>query len=331
MAWMLRVAKIPARVAFGFTRGAGGANGTYTMTNLNLHAWTEVFFGGGIGWVPFDATPPSAITGAVTPSWAPGPGNTPAPVIANGPLAPNPSDNPSDDVGAAPKSADNGSGSGAASTSAPRTPITTWPWWVLGAVTVFLLLAGVPGARRAALRRRRQPRWLTGTTAVTVDAAAPPGEMRPVVSHDQAVQEAHAVWYEFVDTLVDYDIPIDDSQTPRVVARGVARHLEASGPPDAALQLLGRAEERARYARAPLAGVDLSSALRLVRQSVTDAASRRTRLRAAILPPSVLRRWRYQFTTGATGVIARMGRWRDSTTRLVNVRRLLAGRTGARL
>ena len=35
---------------------AASANGVYTLTNLNLHAWTEVYFAG-FGWVPFDATP----------------------------------------------------------------------------------------------------------------------------------------------------------------------------------------------------------------------------------------------------------------------------------
>ena len=56
---MLRAAKIPSRVAFGFTKGTNYTGGVYVLTNRNLHAWTEVYFDG-FGWIPFDATPSSS-------------------------------------------------------------------------------------------------------------------------------------------------------------------------------------------------------------------------------------------------------------------------------
>ena len=49
MAWLVRAAGIPARVAFGFTNGSKRDGDTYTLTNLNLHAWTEVYFDGVYG------------------------------------------------------------------------------------------------------------------------------------------------------------------------------------------------------------------------------------------------------------------------------------------
>src|SRR5262249_5933347 len=70
LAMLVRTANYPARVAFGFTRGAGRVNGSYKLTNLNLHAWTEVFFPN-IGWVPFDATPSSSVAGSNPTLWSP--------------------------------------------------------------------------------------------------------------------------------------------------------------------------------------------------------------------------------------------------------------------
>src|SRR6185369_4596171 len=70
MAWLVRAAGIPARVAFGWTRGNNRKDNTYTLTNANLHSWTEVFFDD-YGWVPFDPTPASGVAGSVANAWAP--------------------------------------------------------------------------------------------------------------------------------------------------------------------------------------------------------------------------------------------------------------------
>ncbi len=81
LAWLVRAAGIPARVALGFTRGSNRQGQTYTLNNTNLHAWTEVYFAG-YGWVPFDATPASRIGGSVSPEWAPDPDRpTQAPTV----------------------------------------------------------------------------------------------------------------------------------------------------------------------------------------------------------------------------------------------------------
>jgi transglutaminase-like putative cysteine protease len=56
MALMLRLLGIPSRVASGFAPGINDANGDYRITDIDAHAWDEVYFSG-IGWVPFDPTP----------------------------------------------------------------------------------------------------------------------------------------------------------------------------------------------------------------------------------------------------------------------------------
>src|SRR4029077_12732699 len=135
---------------FGFTRGAGQQNGVYKLTNLNLHAWTEVFFPG-IGWVPFDATPASSIAGSNPTVWAPD--------------LTNPSTgNPGDDPGA-PKATGAPGGSTAepepvAGAGSNATSGFVTARVIGGAAVVLLLLALVitPAVRRRTLRRRRRSR-----------------------------------------------------------------------------------------------------------------------------------------------------------------------------
>jgi len=56
--------------------------------------------------------------------------------------------------------------------------------------------------------------------------------------------------------------------------------------------------------------------------------SRRTRLVAVLLPPSVLARWRAGFSARYAATITAVGKRRDALTRTVSPRRLLASRTG---
>jgi transglutaminase-like putative cysteine protease len=58
MALMLRMLGIPARVAAGFLPGVyDSATGSYQVRAVDAHSWVEVYFSG-VGWVPFDPTPP---------------------------------------------------------------------------------------------------------------------------------------------------------------------------------------------------------------------------------------------------------------------------------
>jgi Transglutaminase-like superfamily/Domain of unknown function (DUF4129) len=326
LAWMVRTAGIPARVAFGFTRGGNRQGQTYSLTNLNLHAWTEVYFSG-FGWVPFDATP--AVTGTATTAWAPDP-NHPTPVVGgpstNPSGGPTPTESEGPDLG--PKKTDQ-RGTGVGGAIDFRDPSASWPWYLLGAGLVLLALLSLPALRRSGLRRRRLRSKADGATpTVTADGATgPPGEMRLVVSRAELIQEAHAAWDELVDTLVDYGIPTNEAETPRETARRVARSLVLVGPPVEALTLIGQVEERARYARTPLGSGKLATALRVVRSAVAASASRRTRLRAALFPRSVLLRWRERVGTGSANAIAALDRWWESVTRAVSPRRLLPGRS----
>jgi hypothetical protein len=60
MALMLRMNGIPSRVVAGFAPGVRtGGTREFTVRDVDAHSWVEVHFAG-IGWVPFDPTPPDA-------------------------------------------------------------------------------------------------------------------------------------------------------------------------------------------------------------------------------------------------------------------------------
>ncbi len=60
MALMVRMLGIPARVATGFSPGLPDRSGSrFRVRDLDAHSWVEVYFSG-IGWVPFDPTPPDS-------------------------------------------------------------------------------------------------------------------------------------------------------------------------------------------------------------------------------------------------------------------------------
>ncbi|MGW0506565.1 transglutaminase TgpA family protein [Micromonospora sp. NPDC003241] len=329
LAWMVRDAGIPARVAFGFTNGSRRTADTLTLTNRNLHAWTEVYFDQ-IGWVPFDATPTYGVPGSARSAWAPDVDapeeNTPQTDPTDAPDADDPSAGPDagpnqfeegDDpaLGAAP---------GAPTQQAPR-----WPWLLAVGVLALLALLAVPALRRLALRHRR---GRPAPVVRTVDAseATATGEHRPAMTvgadPDRARADAHAAWDELLDTLVDYRIRVDRTETPRATADRLVR--EALAPDTGAgtaARLLGRAEERARYARDPLTGEPLPTALRTVRGALAERADRRTRLMATMLPPSVLQRWRTTVADTSSRLVNSGGQVRHRLLRF-SPRRLIANR-----
>jgi transglutaminase-like putative cysteine protease len=329
LTWLVRAAGIPARVAFGFSNGSQRRDRTYTLTNKNLHAWTEVFFDG-FGWIPFDATPKSGVAGSVRTDWAPDvdqPATTnPEPELTDGPGS---SGGPGGSAAPDPRLAGDNDFGG---------PLTTpnesrWPLWTLGGVALALALLAVPMLRRSLLRRRRQARG-RGSDAVTVAALdeAPPGEFRVISSDvreaERARAHAHAAWDELLDTLVDFRVVVDPAETPRATAERLSHGVGLPEPAVDGARLLSRAEERARYARDPLQVAQFGPALRGVRRALKDQVSRRTRITAALMPPSVLLRWRLGLVEAGTRTMLLASRVREALLRL-SPRRLIANRAKA--
>jgi len=317
MAYLVRAVGIPARVAVGFGRGTETRD-YISVTNKDAHAWVEVYFSG-FGWVPFDPTPPGGAgrTGGLP--WAQtennsGTGNTPGNNPANPEANPTPTGPNPNDLAEDPEAdlAQNRTSGGPKQLSVP-----TW-----------LIVAGGPVA--AMVDGRQVPdvpvwlRWLLGIAA-TMLVCALPGfvrirvrrhRMRLARSADPQVA-AHAAWDELVDSLADLGLAAGDSETPRSTAARLAR----TGLDDAerhAIDLLARAEERARYAPPGLlaagvpgaAGASRPSradrgradaarraevtqrihAVHVVWHALADRATLNVKLRALLLPPSLLTR-----------------------------------------
>lgn len=291
MALLARLEGIPARVAIGYTAGDRDPKGGWTVTQADAHAWPELYFSG-VGWLRFEPTPAAGGQGtATTPGYAVpytptgrGPGHSPAP----GPTAGDGTAN-----GATPGAtagplrrkhiAENGTYTIPAAGTDGHGPLR----WLAGAavVLVALLLSPMLAGRLARRRRRRVPD--------TGDA------------DERARRRAHAAWRTLRGDVLDLDGEWPQAMSPRATAHRVRTRLDPAARPaspavvsaaSAALARITDAEERARYARTPRSPRDdetddgaLAADCRAVRAGLSATAPRRTRVRAVLAPPSVMR------------------------------------------
>lgn len=136
MTVMCRMIGLPARYVEGYV-AEPDETGNATVTGLNAHAWTEVYFSG-LGWVTFDATPRTSDSGEEDPPAPPTP--TPEPPAESTPENPEtptptpPSETPvpSEEPDSSPTSRPSGD---PVSADAPA-----FPWWLLLVLALILTL-----------------------------------------------------------------------------------------------------------------------------------------------------------------------------------------------
>ncbi|HUL25460.1 MAG TPA: DUF3488 and transglutaminase-like domain-containing protein [Streptosporangiaceae bacterium] len=266
MAVMARLVGIPSRVVVGYTQGIDRGNGIWQVRTSDAHAWPELYFKGA-GWLRFEPTPSGSLgeAGQATAS-APAYSFPPAGSIIPTPQASSPQPTPSTSrPTAAPTRGRLGAGlkgPGAGGGTGQRAPAPLPVALIV--IAVLAAAAAVPRAARSLTRRRR---WFR--------AAGDTGR-------------AHAAWIEFRDDLTDYRITCRASESPRALARRLGVSLGLAAGEREALERIALAEERARYARTPVASSQLRGDVTTVRRAMAKASSLATRCVAIVLPASAL-------------------------------------------
>ncbi|MCW2812700.1 MAG: t [Nocardioides sp.] len=287
MGVMARQLGIPARVAVGFLAPSRvpGSPDTWVYTSDDLHAWTELYFPGA-GWVLFDPTPDDRTAGSqpsyteqvveqpVIPTDGPSSRETrEAPTQSAGPRAELPTEVPDPTT-----AADDASGDG-----------SSFPWLVVLAVLVGLLLLALALFLPQTLRRRQRERRLAGGPEAAWDelraSAADLGLTWPEGRSPRETRDVVAGWF---------GKPGGTDQRP-------ARGEELAPESVAALERIVLVIERLRYSRrhATAPGSLHDDALLVVR-GLTDGTGPRTRRRAHWFPVSVLQRDRFAGTDEPT-------------------------------
>jgi transglutaminase-like putative cysteine protease len=250
MGVMLRLAGVPARVVLGYAHDVPDAEGAFSVTTYDAHAWVEAYFSG-IGWVPFDPTPIAGISGGQTNDLAWAPHDKIAPQSPGGGQS-LPTASPSTRASAPiqpPAAAGLSDNSG------------TWRV-LLGALIVLAVVALVlliPAFVRWRRRRHRLRQARHGDT--------------------------DALWAELSDTAVDLGYVWSTARTPRQVANWLGG---SSRTADGSLQSLTASVERARYApSATASGSQLTHDLAAVEAGLRSRRSGRERLQARFWPASL--------------------------------------------
>ena len=263
MATMARALGIPARIAVGFTTGEatrdpGTQVTTFTVTTDNLHAWPELYFDD-LGWVRFE---PTKGVGSA-PEFPTVPVDDPnTPDIDESKPSATPTPTSTGPASVAPR--DDG-GQAAPTSQFGQANVGT----VLTGVLVLALLAALiaPWAIRFTRRRSRFAILRTGGSALVA-------------------------WQELLDTAHDLGLPVPESETPREATASLAILIDESARD--ALERLRRALEIEVFAidgsvAAPT-GPELVADVRTVLRALRRTSSAALRLRAVLLPASVLTR-----------------------------------------
>jgi transglutaminase-like putative cysteine protease len=257
MAVMLRLAGIPARIALGYTHQPADANGHFSVSTSDAHAWVEAFFGA-TGWVPFDPTPLSDQDQARSANlpWA-AHGTSPG-TQTNEPTA----------------HATTGSNASGATTTgalvgtshASGWNLTGWTLGILAGAVLVLLIAAIPALVRARRRRSRLRASRGGDT--------------------------DALWEELSATAVDLGYVWSPARSPRQVV-GWLDSTGISGDARVALTTLAAEVERSRYSASTASRTTaqepdvLIHDLRVVEAGLRERRSGRVRLAARLRPTSL--------------------------------------------
>ncbi|MDT7538955.1 MAG: hypothetical protein QOI82_2540 [Actinomycetota bacterium] len=264
MAAMIRIAKLPARVAVGFTPGQRQADGSYRVTTDDAHAWPEAWFSG-VGWVRFEPTPrrdgQTSVPQYALPAGAATGDNSGA--LGGPDVAPKGDPSAAQDDTPLGKKLDRLDPAVAPSDPGAAGARVHSSHRSLGLLVGLALLVLIAMPRLLHLLRRRR-RWHTGG--------------------------AVAGWQQVQDDALDIGHRWRPADSPRAAATALAQRHSLDTATRTALFRLALAAERTRYSRDGAADTTgLYDDAALVRSALHSGVSRQVRWRAWLLPPSTLR------------------------------------------
>lgn len=266
MAVMAREIGIPSRIIVGFQPGSlqsGDDNGRrkFAVTTRDLHAWPELFFND-IGWVRFEPTP----------------GRGSVPDYANQTVAGVPPLSTADSG----NSTTSGKSNGLSGPKIDNGP-TTARWFTSSNPTGWIILVGALGVviviifLPATLRRLRRSRRLAGVRAGRT----------PLV----------ALWREVMESSEDLGFLVESTLTPRETTARLQRSRGMTAEGRDALDRLCEAVEHegygppfAREATLREARETLIADTKVILACLSASAGSDTRMRAVMLPPSLVTR-----------------------------------------
>lgn len=265
MAVLARESGIPSRISIGYIPGSATDRRVdnvlvVEVDSHDLHAWPELYFEG-VGWVPFEPTPGRGVVPGYT---RPQTGTIPTSPVQSGQL-PAGSGRPEVDP-------ERGLAAPGGRTLEPAGQV----WLRAGGVALIaIVIALVPCTLRFGQRLTRRRRMRHGP--------AP----------------AQAAWDEVRASARDLGAGVPTAETPRAFAARIAARPAFDGDAGAALAELRNAVERERYGppgetaeagrRGPLPPPDeLIAAVDAVRGALRDDAGGATRVRAVLMPASLL-------------------------------------------
>ena len=254
MALMARSLGIPSRVAEGYlpgTNSGGTASnpGVYTVTSDDLHAWPELYFAG-VGWVPFEPT----VSRGTIPSY------TRPETSATGPTSGATSGSTTAPKRILPTDPANLGGAGGTTPPSPLQPLLSG----LGVAVLVLGVLLTPAVFRRVRRRGRLRRL------------------------GESWGGAAVVWDELRDTARDLGWSAPETETPRVFANRIAAAVAGTPGEEAVLRLLAVRERDSYGPPTRAVAIGLADDLERVLGALEAQAGRGTRIKAALLPVSLL-------------------------------------------
>ncbi len=268
MAVMARTLGIPSRVTVGFLPGEKQTNTvegrtSYRVSTQDVHAWPELYFEG-IGWTRFEPTTSRGFVPTYADEATPG-----VPITPN--VNPTPTASPSPSATPQPSAAPVKPNADAANPTVTAGALG-WLWGALIVLGIALLLL-VPAAVRAGQRALRLRRLARGHPIATTG------------------------WRELLQSAHDLKVDISPSATPREAAAVIERAAKLGDSDRATLQdVLGLVErqsfagESSRLARGTSAV--WPERVKTILARLRSAATWRTRVAAALAPPSMWSRLR---------------------------------------